>query len=216
MAVCYLIDTEVSSLKTNEVIQLAYAELNQEPVVKWFKPAGDWELGAIATHHILPEDVADGRPSSEAAASLPPSRFVVGHHVDFDADALGGLPGVNRICTLAMARATWPDADSHKLSSLAYQVLGVTAETRDILRNAHDAAVDVFLCQAILLAIIKERGLPNDWNAIYRASQADRIPKVIGFGKHKGMAVGKLPGGYKKWLLGTDDLCPYLRVALTS
>lgn len=216
MADCYIVDTEVSSLKTNEVIQLAYAELNQEPVVESFRPSGEWDLGAIATHHILPGDVEGCRPSSEAAASLPPSRFVVGHNVDFDAEALGGLPGVNRICTLAMARAMWPDADSYKLGALAYRVLGITGETRDILRNAHDAGVDVFLCQAILLAIIKERALPNDWNAIYRASQADRIPKVIGFGKHKGMAIADIPAGYKKWLLSTDDLCPYLRIAITS
>jgi exodeoxyribonuclease X len=197
-------------------VQLAYAELNGEPVVEFFKPSGDWGMGAIATHHIFPDDVADCRPSAAASGSLPASRFVVGHNVDFDADALGGLPGVNRICTLAMARATWPDADSFKLGALAYRVLGVTAETRDMLRNAHDAGVDVFLCRAIMMAIIAERGLPRDWRAIHRASEADRIPNVIGFGKHKGTAIGKLPGGYKKWLLSTDDLCPYLRIALTS
>jgi exodeoxyribonuclease X len=216
MPECLVIDTEVSSLKTNECIQLAYADTLGITGNHRFSPSKDgWEYGAIATHHILPSDVEGCEPSASAVYSLPDSDYVVGHNVDFDCLVLGGLPGRKRICTLAMARAQWPELPSHKLAALAYMVLGVTDATRSIVKNSHDAMVDVYLCEQILRAIVKERNLPQDWDAIFQSSEADRIPKTMPFGKHIGLRLGELPADYVKWLLKLNDLDPYLRKALT-
>jgi exodeoxyribonuclease X len=41
-----------------------------------------------------------------------------------------------------------------------------------------------------------------------------RIPKVMTFGKHKGAAIADIPADYKRWLLGQQDVDPYLVKAL--
>lgn len=211
------IDTEVSSLETKECVQLAWRLEDGvdrvEDGVLLFRPSADWEYGAIATHHILPCDVKDCQPSTEAAGSLPDSDCVIGHNIDFDCEVLGGLPGRKRICTLAMARAKWPELSSHKLTALAYMVMGPDPEVREIIKGAHDASTDVRLCREVLHAIVTTPAW--DWEAIYRQSESDRIPKKITFGKHSGAWLKDLPSDYVKWLLKLEDLDPYLRKALT-
>ncbi|MDM1771068.1 putative quorum-sensing-regulated virulence factor [Acinetobacter indicus] len=41
-----------------------------------------------------------------------------------------------------------------------------------------------------------------------------RIPKVMPFGKHKGVELNKVPKDYVKWFLGQDNIDSYLRKAL--
>ncbi len=36
------------------------------------------------------------------------------------------------------------------------------------------------------------------------------------FGKHKGMNITDIPPDYKRWLLGQQDVDPYLRKALVG
>lgn len=215
METVLFIDTEVSSLETKECIQLAFSG-GETKGDYFFKPVGEWEWGAIATHHILPADVEDRPPSETAAKSLPGSDYVVGHNIDFDCEVLGGLPGRKRICTLAMARSLWPKQKCHKLTALGYMVLGATNETREHIEAAHDASTDVFLCKAILTEVLTQRGIQaDDWEAIYQQSESDRIPKTMTFGKHAGSRLEDLPGDYVRWLLKLSDLDPYLRKALS-
>jgi exodeoxyribonuclease X len=210
------IDTEVSSLETKECLQLAFSGGETEGDY-FFRPSGEWEWGAIATHHILPSDVEDRPPSETATQALPDSEYVIGHNVDFDCEVLGGLPGRKRICTLAMSRSLWPEQKSHKLAALGYMVLGATESTREHITLAHDASIDVFLCKAILEEISRQRGIPkDDWEAIYQQSEQDRTPKTITFGKHAGQRLSELPSDYVRWLLKLNDLDPYLRKALTK
>lgn len=211
------IDTEVSSLETKECVQLAWrledGTEHVETGVSLFQPSGNWEYGAIATHHILPCDVEDCPPATEAVGSLPDSDYVIGHNVDFDCEVLGGLPGRKRICTLAMARVKWPELSSHKLTALAYMVMGPSPETRDIIKGAHDASTDVRLCREILREIVP--AFAGDWESVYQKSESDRIPKTMPFGKHAGAWLKDLPSDYVRWLLKLDDLDPYLRKALS-
>jgi exodeoxyribonuclease X len=209
------IDTEVASLDTKECIQLAYSDNEGEAETHLFKPSGEWEWGAIATHHIFPSDVENAEPSAAAASHLPDSEYVVGHNVDFDCEVLGGLPGRKRVCTLAMARSLWPDLKCHKLTALAYMVMGTTEHTRQIIKGAHDAATDVYLTMSLADKIFTMRGIRDNWEAIYQQSENDRIPKTITFGKHAGSRLEDLPGDYVRWLLKLTDLDPYLRKALT-
>lgn len=210
-----IIDTEVSSLETKECIQIAYWDGEELRGEKKFCPSGEWCYGAIAAHHILPSDVERLEPSADAVKFLPDSDYVVGHNVDFDCEVLGGLPGRKRICTLAMARAEWPELKCHKLGALAYMVLGLKDATRDFIRNSHDADVDVHLCHEVLREIAERRGLGSDWEAIYQSSEEDRVPKTITFGKHAGSPLSDLPSDYVRWLLKLDNLDPYLRKALS-
>jgi len=228
-----IIDTEVASLKTNEVVELAYKVPCGEVVQQKFKPSGPWDLGAVATHHILPADVADEQPSETALGQLPHCEYIVAHNVDFDAEVLGGLTGVKRICTLAIARKAWPKLDSHSLTALAYHILGLSDSTRERLRDAHAAAVDVDLCELVLFEALDVAGIaagaalrrlchesPESpavsplWHEIWEFSEEARVPEIMPFGKHKGERIRDVPADYKRWLARQDDVDPYLMKAL--
>lgn len=224
MSSVLVIDTEVASLSTNEVIQLAWLPVpfveGIPPEVRCFRPVGRWDLGAVATHHILPDDVIDCPPSENAVRELPHCDYVIGHNIDFDANALGGLPYAKRICTLALARKEWPDLDSHKLGALIYHICGMTEEARKLTAKSHDAGADVWACYLIVDEILKTHGKRastfTNWEGLWTASENARIPTVMTFGKYKGTRIAEVPSDYKKWLLAQSDVDPYLRKALSA
>jgi hypothetical protein len=75
---------------------------------------------------------------------------------------------------------------------------------------------DVHNCWIIfnqLLRLMFPEG-PLTWEGIWHASEQARIPKVMTFGKHKGAAIADIPADYKRWLLGQQDVDPYLVKAL--
>ncbi len=220
MSKVLIIDTEVASLETNEVIQLAWADavsFGQGVNIQWFQPKGEWCPAAVAVHGIIPEDIFGDEPTSdEADKYLPECDYVIGHNVDFDADVLGGLPGVKRICTLALARAKYPQLNSHKLGALFLSIFGITRDNRDLVRGSHNASIDVTLCWRILQDVSDvEIGKSPDWaEKLYQQSEAARVPTVMMFGKHKGEEIKSIPIDYKRWLLKQPDVDPYLRKAL--
>jgi len=215
-----VLDVEAASLETSEVIQLAWATPDRGQ--RWqqkYRPSGTIQLGALATHHILPDELLHCEPSAEAISHVPQCQYVIGHNVSFDADALGGMPGVKRICTLALAKHAWPNLDCHKLGALAYHVLGVSDDTRQLLRGAHDAGVDVEVCLSVFDKIAWQIGAITsglfgyDYERLHQISEEAKIPKVMPFGKHKGTPIAEVPADYVAWLMRQDNVDPLLRVA---
>lgn len=226
MQTALIIDTEVASLKHREVIQMAWQQVPVDNDYRYqgdidmlfFQPSHEWEMGAIATHLITPREVEINATDSSINAFryLPKTEYVIGHNIDFDADALGGMPGVKRICTLAMARFAFPDFDSHKLTALYLAFYGVSVETVKAIKSAHNALIDVWLCCQILHHVSGVQiGESDDWaERMWLISEQARIPRVMAVGKHKGELIKDLPADYKRWFLNRDDLDPYLRKAL--
>lgn len=213
-----VLDSETTGLDAPEPIEVAWLALglpDRHPVAsdcRRFKPSKPIQLGAMATHHIMDEDLADCPPSSSFA--LPEgTEFLIGHNVDYDWEVIG-KPAVKRICTLALSRTLWPEADSHKLGAMLY--LLERQDARHALRSAHSAATDVEICRVILEHIIHKLGEIPDWAALWAASEIARVPKVMTFGKHKGMAIADIPRDYKGWLLKQPDVDPYLVQALRA
>lgn len=221
MQTALIIDTEVWSLKTKEVVQMAWLRVPSENgriVQMEFRPQGEPEMGAIATHMISLEEVEEKAvdDSSNAIRYLPKTDYVIGHNVDFDADVLGGLPGVKRICTLAMARYFYPNLDSHRLTALYLACFGVNPVTLGVIKNAHRAGDDVWICKEILSNVCGIGvGETEDWaERMWQFSEKARIPTIMPYGKHKGQLIADVPRDYKQWLLAKDDVDPYLRKAL--
>lgn len=212
----YIIDTETTTSDRNrvEVIELASIEmpgiglLSTIVDTKRFKPAGQIDFGALAVHHILPEELDDCPPSSHAALPADAS-YIIGHNIDFDWHALGSPP-VRRICTLAMARAVWPSLDSHKLGALVYKINGVTAGTTSYLRDAHSAGADCFYCNTVLNGILTARPEIQTIEQLWLFSEECRIPKVMTFGKYKDQPVEAVDRGWISWYKRQDDTDPYL------
>lgn len=213
-----IFDTETTSKDHPEIIEAAWVFVDGprpletgEQFCQRYQPTGRISLGAMATHHIMDEDLGDCPPS--AAFALPDGiEYLIGHNIDFDWKA-AGCPEVKRIDTLALAREHYPEADSHTLSAMLYLLDRENA--RDKLRSAHSALTDVLVCKDVLAAMLEgPLAYIASWEDLWRASEEARIPKVMPFGKHKGVHIENVPADYKAWLLRQPDVDPYLVKAL--
>lgn len=207
--------------KTCEVVELAWKEYQlpscdgpMSPVTTWHYRFGHTKpmmWGALATHHILPEELAELPPFHDL--NRPDTSLLwIGHNIDFDWECLG-KPPTRRICTLAMARKLWPTLDSHTLSALVYYTQGASRETREKLRSAHSASADVNLCQEVLDVIVAEAGIV-DFEHLYSFSEEARVPTIWTFGKFKGEPIEAADRGYANWYRRQTDTDPYLLEAL--
>lgn len=234
-------DTETTGFSADaQIIEAAWLEvalaLDSQPISigdgfeQRYKPTVPIDYAAMATHHILPDDLKDC-PAPDSFA-LPALSYLIGHNVDYDWKMVGSPEHIKRICTVAMARKLWPDT-SHKLGAMMYFLTdtGLMEELRDgghvtmfdireQLKDAHSALADCHMCAALLGCIINElhfrRGFEiASWDDVYAFSEQSRIPDKIDFGKHSGMLITELPYDYKVWLLTkATDLDPYLRAAV--
>lgn len=215
-----IIDTETTDKdpKTCEVVESAYREFHFDPLTAispavrcLYGYARDLKWGAMAAHHILPEEV-QGLPLFEPAsfhAALAAIPYLIGHNIDFDWQAIGSPRTHRRICTLAMARDLWPQLDSHTLTALIYFTQGASKETRERLRSAHSAVADVIFCEDILRVIVAEKGI-TDFESLYAYSEESRIPKIMAFGKFRGQPVTNVDRGYANWYRRQDETDPYV------
>jgi exodeoxyribonuclease X len=219
-----VLDFETTGLKEPQATEAAWIRLESiqtltvaEEFLQRYKPSKPIELGALATAHILDEDLVGCPPHTEFA--LPAgTTYIIGHNVDYDWNVIG-QPDVKRICTQALSRALWPDADSHSQSAMIY--LHYRAQAREMLQGAHAALDDVRNCRMLLIVILMELNLRNgvavsSFEKLWEISEEARIPTVIRFGKHSGSKIADIPADYKRWLLGQTDVDPYLRKALTK
>lgn len=209
-----ILDTETTDKKEGEVIELAWADFQMpdfigQPTVTRYQPKKQTTWGALAVHHILPEELEGGEPSAMAPSRVPgEATYWIGHNIDFDWDALG-RPRVMRICTLALARKLWPDLDSHTQSALYYFLFGTTTYTREVLRNAHSAGADILMCGQILQKMIPILGVVN-FSQLWEASEDARIPTKMTFGKFAGQPISAVDRGYVNWYRRQPDPDPYL------
>ena len=216
MSKTIIFDTEATGIKEPVLIEAAWVELESikhftftNPLEQRYNPGKPITLGALATHHIMDEELVDCPPA--ASFTLPGDvDYLIGHNVDFDWEVIG-KPALKRICTLALARKLWPDLDSHNQSALLYHLERATARAR--LRNAHSALIDVGICATILDHICQQLGVKTIED-LYTESEKARTPTTMPFGKHKGMLLVDVPKDYKKWLLTQQDIDPFLRKAL--
>lgn len=209
---CESTDKQDRPDRLNEVIELAYLDLtNTKTFEQRYKPKHMPLWGALATHHILPEDLVDA-PSNETIEQ-PPGQYWIGHNVDFDWTLLGGPP-VKRICTLALSRSLYPQLDSHSLSAMTYFIQGANRHTRDKLRNAHSALADCFLCLDLFNHLRGVLGIttldPTGLEKLWLASEEARIPKIMTFGKFKDMPISAVDRGYANWYRRQSDPDPYV------
>ena len=215
MSKSIIFDTEATGIKEPVLIEAAWVELASiepftvtNPFVQRYNPGKPITLGALATHHIMDEELVDCPPAS--SFKLPDNvSYIIGHNVDFDWEVIG-KPEIKRICTLALARKLWPNLDSHTQSALLYHLERNSA--REQLRNAHSALTDVGICAVILDHICQQLNVKTVED-LYTESEKARIPTNMPFGKHKGTLLADVPSDYKQWLLTQGDIDPYLRKA---
>ncbi|ENW07555.1 putative quorum-sensing-regulated virulence factor [Acinetobacter beijerinckii] len=222
-----ILDTETHTLN-GLPIEIAYASieiengklsLDKKKIFDQLYQVGQpISFAAMAVHHILESDLAD-QPFYKEFKLPSETTYIIGHNVDYDIAAIARC-GVDTsklkpICTLALARHVWEDAEAHNISALIYLISKGSEKAREMLKGAHRADADIILTANILMHIIHQLNIENI-EQLYIASEQARIPKSITFGKHKGTSIQDLPADYIQWLLRQDDLDPYLRKALEN
>lgn len=223
-----ILDTETHTLN-GLPIEIAYApiqldqgklSLDREQIFDQLYSIGEEKISyaSMAVHHILESDLV-GQPDFSTFKLPTDTIYMIGHNIDYDIRAIQkcgvDTSHIKAICTLALARLVWPDAEAHNISALIYQISKGSEKARTMLKGAHRADADIILTANILMHIIHHLKIQNI-EELFAASEDARIPRSINFGKHRGTAIADLPPDYMKWLLKQDDLDPYLRKALEN
>lgn len=213
--IALLLDTETTGFKEPQYIEVAYLpisrSLTHDPTNSFhqrYKPSKPIEFGALATHHIVMEDLLDC--PATGTFKLPfESQYLIGHNIDFDWEVLG-RPAVKCICTLALAREAYPQLDSHSLGSLMYALFGSGARAK--IKGAHSALNDILMNFEIfenLKVVLNFKTLEE----AYAKSEEARIPKIMPFGKHKGTPIKEVPYNYMTWCFKQPDMDQYVLAA---
>ncbi|KGT46334.1 MULTISPECIES: DUF3820 family protein [Acinetobacter] len=175
-------------------------------------------FAAMAVHHILESDL-EGQPHYSNFSLPEETTYIIGHNIDYDIRAIEkcgvDTSKIKAICTLALARRVWPDAEAHNISALIYMITRGSDRAREMIRKAHRADMDIILTANILMHIVHHLKI-SSIEELYEVSEDARIPRTINFGKHRGTAIAELPQDYVQWLLRQEDLDPYLRKALEN
>lgn len=222
-----ILDTETHTLN-GQPIEIAYAPIQiadhkitldkSQLFDQLYSVDEPISYAAMAVHHILESDLID-QPHCTAFKLPEDTVYIIGHNIDYDIRALEkcGVDSANikAICTLALARLVWPNAEAHNISALIYMISKGSEKAREMIRKAHRADMDIILTANILMHIVHQLKI-NSIEELYAASEDARIPRSINFGKHRGSAIADLPPDYVQWLLRQDDLDPYLRKALEN
>lgn len=173
---------------------------------------------AMAVHHILESDLIN-QPDYTSFELPSDVTYIIGHNIDYDIQAISrcgvDVTHIKAICTLALARQVWAQADAHNISALIYMISKGSEKARELLKGAHRADADIILTANILMHIVHHLNI-NSIEELFLASEQARIPTKINFGKHRGSLISELPHDYMQWLLRQDDLDPYLKKALES
>lgn len=226
-------DTETACLKPPRpgagVCDIALAWIDKDAnVLKQVESLIDPECAispsAMGVHHITEQMVWDkptllefaqahGDPLMRSEKGLPGHEVVLaGHNIRFDQAFLNPvLQAEHRLlCTLKLARLTWPtELEDHKLQTLRY-TFGLDAGT------AHRAMGDVITCINLLRLLMDVH--KTDLYGLMEMSKRPLSPETkMSFGKHKGVQLKALTRSYVSWLLDPDRaIDPDLRDALIA
>ena len=185
------------------------------------KPDRPISYGAMAVTNIFNEDVASCESHIDVCQRLIPkgAAYIIGHNIDFDirvaANAGVDVSQYKAICTLAMVRNLYPDADSHTLGAMSCMLDYEYARAN--MKDAHGAAADVVMTARLLYIICKNQNITS-MEQLYEFSEFARIPTHFPFGKHKGMAIAELATnhdgrGYLQWVVNSIKDNEYLTAA---
>lgn len=222
-----ILDTETHTLN-GQPIEIAYApiELHDSKLTldktkifdQLYSVDEPISFAAMAVHHILESELV-GQPHYSTFSLPQETTYIIGHNIDYDIRAIEkcgvDTSNIKAICTLALARLVWPDAEAHNISALIYMISKGSEKAREMIKKAHRADMDIILTANILMHEIHHLNIQSI-EELYNKSEEARIPRSINFGKHRGTAIADLPADYKQWLLRQEDLDPYLRKALEN
>lgn len=214
------LDTETTDCDANaRLIQLAYKHTPIGTVVnEYFKPPVPISFGAMATHHVTNEMVAEkpgfeGSIHQQKLRSLLKNHILIAHNAPFDIMILknDGVEVGEYIDTLRIARHIL-DSEQYALQYLRYSLnLGVQGV-------AHDALGDIIVMEALFeylkMQIAEKFSLSSEQDIINKMIELTHMPVLLqtfNFGKYKGKTfkeVAETDNNYLEWLYGSETMKP--------
>lgn len=216
-----LLDTETTDIDGHivEVAWKAYSDTEcDDERILLVRPPEPIGYGAMATHHITNEDVAECPPIEEAVKEtklekLLQERIMIAHNAQFDVKALkkAGLEPKHVICTYKVAYQLFPDSESHALQYLRYSLGLKCPSPRDPTDSsamiAHSAMGDVVVLEQLFARMLgvmsKDKPIKDCIADMVNISAKPLLLRKLTFGKHKGMSFTEVPRDYLVWLSGT-------------
>lgn len=213
-----ILDTETTSLdKDSRLIQLAYKNLNTNEVVNdFFKPPVEISYGAMATHHVTNEMVAD-KPNFFVSQqkidliNILEKSILVAHNALFDIGILNneGVK-VNKFIDTLRVTKHLINCERYDLQYLRYFLnLDVQAAV------AHDALGDILILEKLFehlkKLIITKLNLESEDQIIEKMIELTNAPvllNTISFGKYRGKTfeeINQIDAGYLKWLYDSES-----------
>lgn len=211
-------DTETTGpTPQDKICEIAWVEIDEQLneidlVHSLIDPQRPISASASAVHNITADMVQDSPTVEEFFEQISPrvggEYILIAHNVKFDRPRVEPhLPAVvGQLCTLRLARRYLPNAENHKLGTLAYQY-GLSRG------ESHRADGDVRTCLSLLRYITELSGksLPTLVEEELQPVLVDKMP----FGKHKDVPMHLLDRGYALWALrNMQDLDPDLKHTL--
>ena len=212
-----LLDTETTDKDEKaRLVQLAYKNIDSgEEINEYFKPPAPISYGAMATHHITNEMVAD-KPifdQSEPQANLIKILFeniLVAHNAPFDIMILKneGVETGKYIDTLRLSRHLI-ESEQYGLQYLRYFL------NLNVAGPAHDARGDVIVMEALFNylkdAVKNKFAFNSDDEIIEKMLELTQTPILLtdfNFGKYKGKTFAEVKAidrGYLEWLYRSES-----------
>lgn len=208
----FLGDTETTGFKppAAAICEVCWYELDEQAQVirvvhSLIDPEHPIPAACSAVHHITDDMVAD-KPTIQELFDLvltieehpgDDEICLIAHNSPFDAQFLA--PHMNlaaQLDTLRLSRKLWPEADNHKLTTLAYHIPLQKGKE-------HSADGDVFMLHDLLLKVIEKSG-----KALLELVAAANEPvevQSLPFGKHRGVPLKDVPLDYIQWALENMD-----------
>ncbi|MFT5436641.1 MAG: exodeoxyribonuclease X [Ulvibacter sp.] len=207
------LDTETTGIDNARIIQLAYKNRgSDEMFIEYYKPPIPIEFGAMGTHHITEEMVANKLPFSETntCKELPKKlrdSVFVAHNAKYDIGILNneGIEVEDFICTYKVAYNLY-DLSDHKLQSLRYR-WGVKIDEA----KAHDASGDVMVLEKIFDYMLEDYISKNQITEdevikkFIEISMKPNLLRKITFGKHSGTSFDDLRKNNRDYLIWMRD-----------
>lgn len=203
-----VMDTETTGMEdTDSLVEIAGVWDDGSWGQSLVRPTGPISFGAMSTHHITEEMVADAPGPQEALGRIgfaqedETNTVLVFHNAQFDRKFLPPLLQECRyICTWRCALHLLPGAESHKNGSLWYELGLSHPMPEEAGRMPHRALFDALMTWDILQWMLISLTLDD---LVHMTQQPVTLAKFR-FGKHSGQPIEEVPTTYLHWICGQD------------
>ena len=204
------LDTETTGVNADDAVcELGWIEVDEN--FNWLSqfetlidPQRSIAPAASAVHGLVLADLQDSPTIQEYFSEDAPGCYgstitdpvvLCGHNIAFDHRFVRPYITnvVQEVCSLRWARRLYPEAGSHQLQAMVFE-LGLPRATA-----AHRVLSDVTTSLHLAKHVCERMGM--NLRELAEASVAPALMSVLPFGKHKGKSFDETPAPYMRWMI---------------